>query len=301
MIVKIIFCLLYGLFCWACDQRPTLTIGATTNLATPLAQKPTVKIPNLDTLEFDVTGDHRGKEINRADSYPLQVVRSIFSAIDKTGADFVVDTGDYVFVDRGCPQKELREQVDLFLSARHLYHGKVYFLTGNHEVPCVSVMGVLGEGPLYWWFMVEDSLGRKAKFVAIATDVWSPAQRHWLQEVMATPTEYTFIFRHQYWGARGVKPYIDAEIRRIVEAFPYTLFIAGHEHKYEHVFDWPIRGEYRGVISGNGGAPFRPDWEKWYGFLGIKIFGGRAHVVAYEVTPGSDSPPIARERFSVSR
>lgn len=247
------------------------------------------------TLRFATFGDTRPADYTVGSPYPVAVVESIFRAIDRQAVDFVVLTGDYIFVNGKNPRRA-SAQMDLLLTARKQLSSTVpvYYVLGNHEDKNLSTFQAKLSTELYWRFDFED-----AKFVAIANDVWDSAQAAWLQTQLRTPTRYTFVFRHQYWGSHGTLH--DAEIHPIVRAYPYTLFIAGHDHAYKRK-PAMTRGERRDVVAGNGGAPFDHTWHPpYYGYLLVeKQPDGRVSATSYKVEPGMDVPPVAMESFSVS-
>lgn len=247
------------------------------------------------TLRFATFGDTRPADYTVGSPYPVAVVESIFRAIDRQAVDFVILTGDYIFVNGKNP-RSAAAQLDLLLTARKQLSSTVpvYYVLGNHEDKNISTFQAKLSTELYWRFDFED-----AKFVAIANDVWDSAQAAWLQTQLRTPTRYTFVFRHQYWGSHGTLH--DAEIHPIVKAHPYTLFIAGHDHVYKRK-PAITRGERRDVVAGNGGAPFDHSWHPaYYGYLLVeKQPDGRVSATSYKVEPGMDIPPVAMENFSVA-
>ncbi len=271
----------------------------------PLHQKPTIKVKRLARTRFAITGDHRPPKKNEINSYPAKVVEAIFKAIDEDEAVVVGDTGDQVYVDRGCPADTIAAQVNILLAARAHLKAPIHTTLGNHEFPCLQVMRMLGEeAPYYWWFLIEDEQGRRAKFVSIATDVWKGdkdrLQAKWLKTVMAIPTEYTFVLRHQYFDSHGTTPWIEAEIKAILQRHNITLYFAGHDHKYEHVKNTLVRGHYRDVIVGNGGAAFHEGWENPFNGYALVEFlpNGNVEVTAKEVF--FDRGTTTRDRFEVT-
>ena len=73
-----------------------------------------------------------------------------------------------------------------------------------------------------------------AKFIFVAANAWSGAQETWLADVLAEPTTYTYMIRHEP-AASNTAP------------GALTMSIVGHTHLYRH-----NTGE---LVVGNGGAP----------------------------------------------
>src|SRR5262249_50285225 len=100
--------------------------------------------------------------------------------------------------------------------------------------------------PYYSILVQPTNKAWSAKFVFIAANAWTSAQSTWLTSVMAQPTTYPFVIRHESSSATtapGVTP-----SGTIIAKYPYTMLIVGHSHTYK-------RMSTREVIVGNGGAP----------------------------------------------
>lgn len=246
-------------------------------------------------FRFAAFGDTRPGSPDAGSPYPTAVVESVFRAIDRQAVDFVVVSGDYIYVS-GTNATRAAAQMDLFLAARAQLSAStpVYYVLGNHEDKNIPTFQAKLSPQVYW--RVDTGA---LKVVAIANDAWDGTQARWLEAQLGAPTRYTFVFRHQYWGASGTTH--DAEIKPIVEAHPYTLFIVGHDHSYKHKTT-VIRGSRREVVAGNGGAPFDDGWTSpYYGYILVEQQpDDSVKVTSYKVEPGMDVPPVAMDSFSVS-
>ena len=112
---------------------------------------------------------------------------------------------------------------------------------GNGGITAPSTTGTIV--PLYTY---PTDASWTAKFVFIAANAWTAAQGTWLQGVMAKPTTYTFVVRHEPRNANTAPGVTPSEA--IINAFPYTLAIVGHSHAY-------FKSGPKQVTIGNGGAP----------------------------------------------
>jgi predicted phosphodiesterase len=246
-------------------------------------------------FRFAAFGDTRPGSSAAGSPYPTAVVEAIFRAIDRQAVDFVVVSGDYIYVS-GTDATRAGAQMDLFLAARKQMSATtpVHYVLGNHEDNNIPTFQAKLSPQVYWRFDQGD-----AKFVAIANDAWDSTQATWLDKELATSTKYTFVFRHQYWGSHGTTH--DGEIEPIVEAHPYTLFIAGHDHSYKHKTT-VVRGAERDVVAGNGGAPFDAAWSSpYYGYILVEQQADDSvRVTSYKVEPGMDVPPTAMDTWSVT-
>src|SRR5205807_2692194 len=83
--------------------------------------------------------------------------------------------------------------------------------------------------------------------VFVAPNAWTATQSSWLSSVLADPTTYTFVVRHESILANtapGVSP-----SQNIIAQYPLTLLVEGHAHTFSY---YPASKE---LIVGNGGAP----------------------------------------------
>jgi hypothetical protein len=224
----------------------------------------------LDQLTFAVVGDTRPMNIDDTANYPAATVRAIFGdvAADPAQPRFAVTTGDYMFASATGGQVD--PQLDQYLAARAAYGGLVYPAMGNHECTGYtdSNCGPSGrdnEPPNYLEFVARmaQPIGElhpyfierfaamdgswTAKLIFVAANAWDATQQAWFERVLAEPTTYTFVVRHEppeSDTAPGVGPTTIALAKT-----PPTLLITGHTHTYQHV------PAYREIIVGNGGAP----------------------------------------------
>ena len=246
-------------------------------------------------FRFAAFGDTRPGSSAVGATYPTAVVEAIFHAIDRQAVDFVVLSGDYIYVS-GADAARASAQMDLFLTARAQLSAStpVHYVLGNHEDKNIPTFQAKLSKEVYW--RVDQG---ELKVVAIANDAWDSTQAGWLTTQLSAPTKYTFVFRHQYWGSHGTTH--DAEIKPIVDAHPYTLFIAGHDHAYKHKTT-VVRGGERDVVGGNGGAPFDSTWtgSPYYGYILVEQQpDDSVKVTSYKVEPGMDVSPVAMDSWSV--
>ena len=236
----------------------------------------------LGDLRFAVVGDSRPANIDDTAHYPSGIVRQVFAAVEaeQPYPAFVVTTGDYMFASAGGGQVD--PQLDLYLAARAAYAGIVYPTMGNHECTAATssncgpgladgtpanytgfvdrLLGPIGEPRPYYAerFAALDG-SWTAKLVFVAGNSWSDAQARWLELVLAEPSTYTFVIRHEPHvsvAAPGVTP-----SQEIMARHPLTMLLVGHTHTYEHV------PAYRELIVGNGGAPLTAGVD--YGYVVI--------------------------------
>ena len=223
---------------------------------------------HLAELRFAVVGDSRPANLDDTAHYPADVVHQIFNDVEGEAVPFAVTTGDYMFASTG--GQEVGPQLDLYLGARAAFTGVVYPTMGNHECTGYTdsncgpggadgmtanyagflqrMLGPLGETRPYFAERFAATDGSwTAKFVFVAANAWNDAQSRWLDLVLAEPTTYTFVVRHEpHYSetAPGVDP-----SQMIMARHPLTMLLTGHTHSYAHV------PAYREIVVGNGGAP----------------------------------------------
>jgi hypothetical protein len=227
----------------------------------------------VDRLAFAVWGDSRPNQIDDAQGYPTAIVSSIAQRANSTSAQFAIGTGDYMFADNA---SAVSQQVAQLLSAEQPFRKFVFRTMGNHECTGASasncpngtetpnmrafMMQLIPFSPQpYYSFDVQTSKG-DAKFVFVAANAWSSAQRNWLEAELSRPTTYTFVMRHEQFGNNQAEGAIASD--PIIHAHPFTIALYGHVHDYERI-------STNEVISGNGGAPSRTAGG-YYGFLLIE-------------------------------
>jgi hypothetical protein len=222
----------------------------------------------VSRLLFAVVGDTRPPVINDTSGYPTQVITKIWQDIEAVSPrpPFAVSTGDYMFASAS--GSESGPQMDLYLSARSGYTGIAFPTMGNHE--CTgSVTSNCGQGNAdgvtnnYQTFLSKllAPLGKTSpnysveidasdgswtsKFVFVAGNAWSSTDATWLDGVLAKPTTYTFIVRHE---PRAASSPGESGSEAVMANHPYTLAIVGHTHTYGKTGP-------KQVTIGNGGAP----------------------------------------------
>jgi hypothetical protein len=188
----------------------------------------------------------------------------------------------------------VNNQLDKLLAAEQGFTGGTIFHTmGNHECTGATasncpqanetpnVRGFMSRllpfsSTPYFSFTVQTSKG-PAKFISIAANAWDSTQEAWLRQTLAHSTTYTFVVRHEPTGesqSPGTQP-SDA----IIDQYPVTLKLFGHNHEYRHVTT-------NSVISGNGGANLRTQGT-YYGYLMVEQqTNGNVSVTAYDISTG---------------
>jgi Calcineurin-like phosphoesterase len=218
----------------------------------------------VSLLSFGAFGDVRPPIPDDDFQYPTTVVTTIMKQIATIKPQFVVATGDYMYVE--FIAASANDQIALLKNAETNVDAPIFHAMGNHEcnsfsdVNCpnlnesVNITAFLSQlvafTPTPWYsFTIHTALG-DAKFLFIAVNAWNPAQAAWLTAALNVSTRYTFIIRHQPTpdagddsSAAGV-----AASDAIIAGHPITLFLYGHVHEYNHL-------TVNAVITGNAGAP----------------------------------------------
>jgi hypothetical protein len=188
-------------------------------------------------------------------------------------------------------------QLQRLEDAESNFNAPIFHALGNHECQSVenvncpnldesiniqSFMSTLlpwSQVP-YYSFIVHTALG-DAKLVFIAVNAWTDAQAAWLQQMLAQPTQYTFVIRHQPTPDAG-KAASAAGIAAsdaILANYPVTLYLFGHVHEYKHL-------TANRVVTGNSGAPL--EGGNNYGFLHVlQRNDGNVAVTAYDQATGN--------------
>lgn len=250
----------------------------------------------LDELRFAVVGDTRPSVLDDTAHYPAEIARRIWTAVEaeRPHPGFAVTTGDYMFAST--QGHEQSPQLDLYLAARASYAGVVYPAYGNHEctgdtssncgpgggdgepanyrVFVDRMLAPIGEARTYYVERFAASDGSwSAKFVFVAPNAWDDRQAAWLDAVLAQPTTYTFVVRHEphdATSAPGVEP-----SAQILAKHPLTLLVVGHAHTYQH------NPAFREVVVGNGGAPLTSQIDYGYAVI-FRRADGSLDVTAYD-------------------
>ena len=220
----------------------------------------------LDNLQFAIVGDTRPASFNDTPGYPTAIITQIWQAVESEQVPFAVMTGDYMFAAGA----DCTKQLDIYLGARNQFSKTAFPAMGNHECTgatdsncgqgnkngitanytafLAKMLAPLGQKLPYYAIDVNATDGSwTSKFVFVAGNAWDQGQASWLMGVMAKPTTYTFVVRHESslaTTAPGVSP-SDA----IVHQFPGTLLLVGHTHTFAYY------ATAKQVITGNGGAP----------------------------------------------
>jgi len=232
-------------------------------------------------LSFGIIGDTRPAVVNDTAGYPTAIVTQIFTDLEAEAPHlgFAIGTGDYQFSSSTGTQTG--PQLDLYLQARSHFTSPEYPTMGNHECTGATASncgagttnGITGifstftskiltplglHNPYYSLLVTATDNSWTAKVVFVAANAWTSAQSTWLTSVLAQPTTYTFIVRHESSTANtapGVKP-----SGTIIAAHPYTMLIVGHDHTYKHL-------SQKEVLVGNGGAPLTTGSSYGYGVV----------------------------------
>jgi hypothetical protein len=219
----------------------------------------------LDVLRFAIVGDTRPGGIDDTGGYPTAIIGRIWQDIEDESPRpaFAVTTGDYMFASPNGTQAG--QQLGLYLAARAAFSNVLFPAMGNHECTgatagnCATtttnnlnaylsmLLGPIGQTKPYYSVNIAATNGSwTAKFVFVAANAWDADQGTWLESVLAQPTTYTFVIRHERKSvtqAPGVAP-----SEQIIAQHPLTMRIVGHTHTYSYAGG-------QEVVIGNGGAP----------------------------------------------
>ena len=221
----------------------------------------------LDVLSFAIVGDTRPAVIEDTKGYPLPIISAIYQDVADAKPAFAIATGDYMYAIPGTATGAA--QLDLYLTARKLYAGTVFYTMGNHECDGITfsncgpdtISGVttnykafqskllaeIGQTNPYYRVRIDAVDGSwSAKFLVIAANFWSDTQATWLDTALGEKTTYTFVVRHE--GSSAVNGGVSAS-EKIMLKHDYTALLAGHTHTFSYN---PTKRE---IITGIGGAP----------------------------------------------
>jgi Calcineurin-like phosphoesterase len=222
----------------------------------------------VDRLWFATTGDTRPGSCDDTPNYPRAAITSIAKAMKALDVQFALDLGDHMYVCNGSAA-EAQEQMGYYTSATAGGPATWFMAMGNHECGRFSssggysgcfgtaadanydaYMAALQRPKPYYSFDVATSKGL-ARFVVIADDAWSAAQKAWLSDLLTDAdvnAAYTIIARHHpLTGTRTGNP----EILSAIEGHRYSLILTAHTHTYARGTDHGGRSP----IVGIGGAP----------------------------------------------
>jgi hypothetical protein len=266
-----------------------------------------------DVLRFGIIGDTRPAVVNDTAAYPSAVITQIFQDLqaENPRPGFAVGTGDYQFSSNG--SSTTSPQLDKYLAARANFSNPEYPAMGNHECTGATVSNCgpgtsngttsiyttflskilqpLGINNPYYSLLIKPSNNAwSAKVVFVAANAWTSTQATWLDTVLAQPTTYTFIVRHESSQANtapGVTP-----SGQIIASHPYTMLIVGHDHTYK-------RMSQKEVLVGNGGAPLTTGSQYGYGIVAQRSDGSvqftfyqyKTHAVLDSFAVNADGSP----------
>lgn len=221
----------------------------------------------LDRLSFAIIGDTRPAVIEDTKGYPSAIISAIYQDVQDVKPGFAIATGDYMFAIPG--KSAGAAQLDLYLAARKLYAGTVFYTMGNHECDGITfsncgpdtIAGVttnykafqakllteIGQTDPYYRVRIDGADGSwSAKFLIVAANFWSDTQAAWLDSALDEKTTYTFVVRHE--GSDAFNGGV-SESETIMAKHDYTLLLAGHTHTFSY------DAQKREDITGIGGAP----------------------------------------------
>jgi hypothetical protein len=263
----------------------------------------------MASLYFAVIGDTRPAVIDDTSAYPTAVITKLFSDIATLSPmpEMVVSTGDYMFASANGTQSG--PQMDMYVAARAKYPGIDFPTMGNHECtgatdsncgPGTSsgttnnlstflskLLGPIAKTTPNYSINISATNGSwTAKFVFVAGNYWQSSDTTWFDGVMAQPTTYTFVVRHEpaaVTTAPGVTP-----TEQVMAKYPYTLAIVGHTHTYG-------KTGAKQVTIGNGGAPLTGGVNYGYGLFTQRADGA----VQVDMIDYSTGQPDMNFRFAV--
>ncbi|MDB4959131.1 MAG: hypothetical protein JWO36_6700 [Myxococcales bacterium] len=238
------------------------------------------------TFRIGIVGDTRPANEDDLAGYPTAVITKIWADLEAATPhpDLAISTGDYMFANPSAPPatSTVNKMLDRYLGARATFTKAVFAAFGNHECTGATASncgpgsrdGVTQNYTAYltrminplgitlpyfsYAFHASDS-SWTAKLVVIAANAWNPTQAAWLDSVLAQPTTYTFVVRHESASANTAPGVTPSET--IIAKYPLTLKIVGHTHTYQHV------ATDHEVICGNGGAPLTSGTNYGYAIL----------------------------------
>jgi hypothetical protein len=264
------------------------------------AQTPTCDTgDSAGSFRFAVFGDVRPSQPNDTANYPQAIITSLFTQIAAQSPNFVVGTGDYMFVyTSNAPAVDA--QLAILLGAEQAFSGPIYHAMGNHEctgatasncpngnetpnvLGFMSKLAPAGQTKPYYRIDFDTGMG-SAKLVVIAANAWSQTQSDWLETQLADPTAYTFVARHEAASVTETNGAVASEA--IVQKHPLTLELLGHTHRYEKI-------DTKHIISGNGGAPLSGGH---YGFVLVDLLtNGNLAVSEFDQATGA-----VRDTFTI--
>jgi hypothetical protein len=218
---------------------------------------------SVDHLYFAIVGDTRPANLDDVANYPTAVINKIYADIQGMSPrpQFIIGTGDYMFATSTGTTGA--SQISLYKTAQEQYLGTVFAAMGNHECDgytahnCTSatnnynayfnaLVAPLGKTLPYYSVPIKALDGSwNAKVLIVACNYWSTTQKSWLSSQLATPTNYTFVVRHEPASAT-TGPCV-SDVESLLGSNSYNLSIVGHTHSY--------RASGKEIVVGTGGAP----------------------------------------------
>ena len=258
----------------------------------------------VDLLRFATVGDTRPPSCDDIAAYPTPIINAIADAVQARQAQFMIDTGDHMYV---CTNQlaDADAQMALFMSSAARFSNQWFMTMGNHECfggPCthqqlgsatnlafLKALAPISALP-YYTFDVATRLGR-ATFVVLADNAWEQGQADWLERTLTAAdaaATYTIITRHHPENDTSVAG--NAEAMTIIRRHKFALFLTGHSHLYKH----PDTDQGRDMVIGIGGAPLSSS----SGFNGYAMVeqqpDAQLRITVYNVVGD-----VARDVFSV--
>jgi hypothetical protein len=217
----------------------------------------------VDHLFFAVVGDTRPANPDDTASYPTAVITKIYAdlAAMNPRPQFVITTGDYQF--SGPYGNQAAVQLALYQGARAQYPGPVFAAMGNHECSGATASNCVGNFPgrnnydafiarlvtplgrmtPYYAIPVQTAAG-SVSFILTACNAWDATQKAWLRGMLAQPTDFKFIVRHEPYSTYAP---CTAEMNPMLQNAAYDMFLVGHAHDFFRVGNE--------LVVGMGGAP----------------------------------------------
>ena len=244
---------------------------------------------------FAVVGDTRPPSPDDVSNYPTSIITKIFQdlAAESPAVEFAVGTGDYMFSNSTAQQ-----QLNLYMTARGAFSGKLYPAMGNHECNGYTAGNCAGSPtqnmstfesmmlapinqtkPYYVENISAPDNSWTAKFVFVACNAWDSTQDAWLQTALAPSTTYTFVVRHEPDYDMSSTPC--SQSQTTISAAPLTLLITGHSHQYKHI------ASAKELVNGLGGAPLTTGTSYGYTIITRNTSDGTLTVTTKDYMSGS--------------
>lgn len=241
----------------------------------------------LASLDFGLVGDTRPPIYDDTPNYPTNIITTIFQDLAALSPPvaFVASTGDYMFASPFLGQAGPQAMLYVGAATAPNYTGPVYPAMGNHECDfSTSSANCFGQtsNPNYNAYLQEILGGLKlpttspyfavtyysavasnpwtAKFIYTAPNAWDDGQNAWIAQLLAQPTTYTFLVRHEPTTNSGSAPGV-APTDLLLTTNPFTLKLTGHSHSFSY-----DTGN-REMINGLGGASLDTGYTGTFGYV----------------------------------